>query len=159
MCCLSIPNANVRARLSASFKEKWNNFKRLMRSKERDKERKTHSWKHCMVCMSALVGFLDPSPPAPSLRHLSQPFMQSLVAYGSLLAFITFNWASQQYSASKAWLLIQWLTTVFYFCICACSAQLSMFHMEKRSRNALIIIIIMSTRATVLTLGPTRQIR
>ena len=33
---------------------------------------------------------------------------------------------------------------VFYFCICTCSAQLSMFHMDKRSRNTLIIIIIMS---------------
>ena len=31
---------------------------------------------------------------------------------------------------------------VFYFCICTCSAQLSMFHMEKRSRHTLIIIII-----------------
>ena len=30
---------------------------------------------------------------------------------------------------------------VFYFCICTCSAQLSMFHMEKCSRNTLIIII------------------
>ena len=29
----------------------------------------------------------------------------------------------------------------FYFCICTCSAQLSMFHMEKRSKNTLIIII------------------
>ena len=29
-----------------------------------------------------------------------------------------------------------------FFCICSCSAQLSMFHMEKRSRNTLIIIII-----------------
>ena len=34
---------------------------------------------------------------------------------------------------------------VFYFCICTCSAQLSMFHMEKRSRNMLIIIIIIIT--------------
>ena len=31
---------------------------------------------------------------------------------------------------------------VFYFCICTCSAQLSMFHIEKRSSNTLIIIII-----------------
>ena len=31
---------------------------------------------------------------------------------------------------------------VLYFCICTCSAQLSMFHMERRSRNMLIIIII-----------------
>ena len=30
---------------------------------------------------------------------------------------------------------------VLYFCICTCSAQLSMFHMERRSRNTLIIII------------------
>ena len=29
---------------------------------------------------------------------------------------------------------------VLYFCIC--SAQLSMFHMEKRSRNTFIIIVI-----------------
>ena len=29
-----------------------------------------------------------------------------------------------------------------YFCFCTCSAQLSMFHMERRSRNTLIIIII-----------------
>ena len=28
-----------------------------------------------------------------------------------------------------------------YFCICTCSAQLSMFHMERRSRNTLIVII------------------
>ena len=31
---------------------------------------------------------------------------------------------------------------VLYFCICSCSAQLSIFHMERRSRNMLIIIII-----------------
>ena len=31
---------------------------------------------------------------------------------------------------------------VLYFCICTCSAKLSMFHMERRSKNALIIIII-----------------
>ena len=29
-----------------------------------------------------------------------------------------------------------------YFCICTCSAQFSMFHMERHSRNTLIIIII-----------------
>ena len=31
---------------------------------------------------------------------------------------------------------------VLYFCICTCSAHLSMFHMERHSRNTLIIIII-----------------
>ena len=30
---------------------------------------------------------------------------------------------------------------VLYFCICLSSAQLSIFHMERRSRNTLIIII------------------
>ena len=31
---------------------------------------------------------------------------------------------------------------VLYFCICTCSAQLNMFHMERHSRNTLIIMII-----------------
>ena len=31
---------------------------------------------------------------------------------------------------------------IFYSCICTCSARLSMFHTEKRSRNTLITIII-----------------
>ena len=30
---------------------------------------------------------------------------------------------------------------VLYFSICTCSAQLSMFHMERRSRTMLIIVI------------------
>ena len=34
---------------------------------------------------------------------------------------------------------------VLYFCICTCSAQLSMVHMERRSRNTLIIIIKLNT--------------
>ena len=33
-------------------------------------------------------------------------------------------------------------TCVLYFCICTCSAQLSMFHMERCPRNMLIIIIV-----------------
>ena len=33
---------------------------------------------------------------------------------------------------------------VVYFCICTCSAQLSMFHVERRSRNTLSIIIIIT---------------
>ena len=31
---------------------------------------------------------------------------------------------------------------ILYFCICTCSAQLNMFHIERCSRNTLIIIII-----------------
>ena len=51
---------------------------------------------------------------------------------------------------------------VLYFCICTCSVQLSMFHMEGRSRNALIIIIIVvvittttaaTTTATLISSG------
>ena len=46
--------------------------------------------------------------------------------------------------------MITWTPTVLsvlcacvsYFCICTCSAQLGMFHMERRSRNTHIIIII-----------------
>ena len=33
-------------------------------------------------------------------------------------------------------------TCVLYFCICTYTAQLSMFRMERRSRNKIIIIII-----------------
>ena len=44
---------------------------------------------------------------------------------------------------------------VLYFCICTCSAQLSMFHMERHSRNIIIIIIIIIiiTLMFVLTQG------
>ena len=35
-------------------------------------------------------------------------------------------------------------TCVLYFCICTCSVQLSMFHMERRSRSTLIIIVIIT---------------
>ena len=30
--------------------------------------------------------------------------------------------------------------SVFYFCICTCSVQLSMFHMEGSSKNTLLFI-------------------
>ena len=39
---------------------------------------------------------------------------------------------------------------VLYFCICTCSAQLSMFHMERRSRNTLIIISIIIVTTTII---------
>ena len=32
---------------------------------------------------------------------------------------------------------------VLYFCICTCSAQLTMFHIERRSRNTLIMMMMM----------------
>ena len=32
---------------------------------------------------------------------------------------------------------------VLYFCICTCSAQSSMFHMEKRARNTLMMMMMM----------------
>ena len=46
--------------------------------------------------------------------------------------------------------IIVWTNAVFgvlqacvlHFCICTCSAQLSLLHMERRSRNTIIIIII-----------------
>ena len=54
--------------------------------------------------------------------------------------------------------MIVWTPTVFeclicmlfLFLYCTCSAQLSMFHMEKRSRNTLIIIIIGGTLKEIL---------
>ena len=44
---------------------------------------------------------------------------------------------------------------VLYFCNCTCSAQLSMFHMERRSRN-MLIIIISGCRGRHHTTGPPR---
>ena len=32
---------------------------------------------------------------------------------------------------------------VLYFCICTCSAQLSMFHKERRSRNTLLLLLLL----------------
>ena len=44
----------------------------------------------------------------------------------------------------------------FHFCIFTCSAELSMFHMEKRSRNTLIIIIIKKISKLLLSHVRTR---
>ena len=49
-----------------------------------------------------------------------------------------------------------------YFCICTYSAQLSMFHMERRSRNALIIILLLLLIAwgithSIITLSVTHK--
>ena len=41
-------------------------------------------------------------------------------------------------------LIIMHVLCFSYFFICTCSAQLSMFHMERRSRNTLIVIIIIN---------------
>ena len=41
---------------------------------------------------------------------------------------------------------------VFYFCIFTCLAQLSMFHMERRSRNTIIILITLSNATMPLRL-------
>ena len=38
---------------------------------------------------------------------------------------------------------------VLYYCICTCSAQLSMFHMERHSRNTLSIIIIIQRKKPI----------
>ena len=38
---------------------------------------------------------------------------------------------------------------VLYFCICTCSAQLSMFHMERCPRNMLIIITVVVATAAI----------
>ena len=35
---------------------------------------------------------------------------------------------------------------VLYFCLCPCSGQQNMFHMERRSRNTLIITVIIKLK-------------
>ena len=47
-----------------------------------------------------------------------------------------------------------------YFCICTCSAQLSMFHMERRSRNTFIIItaiIVIIIIIVILAMPPAQK--
>ena len=61
--------------------------------------------------------------------------------------------------------MIVWTPTVLnvlyeyvsYFCICPCSAQLSMFHMERYSRNTLIIIIIIMVVVVVVLVRRRRE--
>ena len=43
---------------------------------------------------------------------------------------------------------------VLYFCICTCSAQLSMFHTERHSRNILIAIIIITLEDSTWCIWP-----
>ena len=53
--------------------------------------------------------------------------------------------------------MITWTPTVLsvlyacvsYFCVCTCSAQLSMFHMERRSRNTLIIMNVPTSNGII----------
>ena len=40
--------------------------------------------------------------------------------------------------------ILFWVSYIHVFCICTCSAQLSMFFMERRSRNTVFMIIIYS---------------
>ena len=46
---------------------------------------------------------------------------------------------------------------VLYFCICTCSAQLSMFHVEGHSRNMLFVITIITNDKTHLHKAYTNQ--
>ena len=60
--------------------------------------------------------------------------------YGVFFFFLMLSWMFQHdYLDTYCFGLY---ACVLHFCICICSAQLSIFHMEKRSRNMLIIIII-----------------
>ena len=58
--------------------------------------------------------------------------------------FLLLSWMFQHIVWTPAVLSVLY-ACVLYFCICTCSAQLSMFHRVRRSRNTLIIIIIVIT--------------
>ena len=76
----------------------------------------------------------------------------------TIFAFCGCTWILKHFSYSHPYCLVGCLTMidwtravlgvlyacVLYFCICTSSAQLIIFHMERRSRNTLIIIIIHS---------------
>ena len=54
--------------------------------------------------------------------------------------FLMLNWIFQHDYLDTVLSILY--ACILYFCICTCSAKLSMFHMERRSRNTLIVIII-----------------
>ena len=80
----------------------------------------------------------------PSEKHsVLQLFKRNL-----RLIFFIFTFAVVQVSVSFCMysaVLSVLHACVLYFCICHCSAQLSMFHMERRLRNTLIIIILLDS--------------
>ena len=73
------------------------------------------------------------------ILYLGFMFFKCLVGYLSMTV-----WTPAVLSVLYAYVL--------YFCICPCSVQLSMFHMERRYRNTLIIIIIIIIIRIILLL-------
>ena len=57
--------------------------------------------------------------------------------------------------------MLFWVSYMYVFCICTCSVQLSMFHMERCSRNTLftIIIIIMKVTGTQSVQKPLKRLK
>ena len=68
----------------------------------------------------------------------------------TLIRYLGFFFITHLYCLVGCLIIFVWTNAVWgvldagvlYFCICACSAQLRMFHMVRRSRNTLIIIVI-----------------
>ena len=48
---------------------------------------------------------------------------------------------------------------VLYFCICTCSGQLSLFQMERRSRNTLIMMMMMMMVMMMMMMMKPHQIQ
>ena len=71
--------------------------------------------------------------------------------------FFLLNWLFQHDCLDTYCFLSVLYACVFYFSICTCSAQLIMFHLEKRSRNTLIIIIIIIIFSIALSSQTNKQ--
>ena len=61
-----------------------------------------------------------------------------------LLLLLLLSWMSK-YDYLDTCCFERLICVCFVFLYCTCSAPLSMFHMERRSRNTFIIIIIITT--------------
>ena len=60
----------------------------------------------------------------------------------AFIVFIYISWMFEHDCLDTCCIGVPYMQVICIFCICTCSAQLSMFHMERHSRNMLIIIII-----------------
>ena len=68
--------------------------------------------------------------------------MRGEIEFGSKVSFFNCSVGYLSMIVQTPAVLSVLYACVLYFCICTCSVQLSMFHMERRSRKTLIVIII-----------------
>ena len=73
---------------------------------------------------------------------------------GYFFSFFLYPYLLLSWMFGHDWTHLLWVSIyacVLYFCICTCSARLNMFHMERRSRNTLIIFAVATSSLKPVT--------